>query len=355
MAELIHTRAGDYLVEWGEVFDLLKQYRRATMTSEMARTTLSADESTIFATIPRLVSLDVPWSTIREQAPARAARDLIEFKARFAGDPEGVRAELRTRETQIGVQTERFRRRNAEIMDRNNKVMEAGLKTIDDHMAIAKFVRDASFATVVFGSSLMTGGASLAALGGGSILTGAATTQDALYEGKVSEQRALTAGLISATTTFGFGMFKLSKAAKLLGKSQDLVVAVLGGVAGTAQGIVGGDSVQDAIADGALSTLSSIGVSKLMDSKMAKSLFRRLPATVKITAPRALRAEGFKTANLAKELLKDSVGRTLEEGSSSLGKALISAEASAPAYAPVAGQAFTPSVGRADRAIRKTP
>lgn len=104
-----------------------------------------------------------------------------------------------------------------------------------------KVVRDVSATLVVVGAGLLSGGAAVAALGGGSFLKGAYKYQD---------KRSIGMAVLEASTTFVFGLIPIKTPVNLPGKDKTILVWVGAGLDSQvefAKGVLEGKTTQEAL------------------------------------------------------------------------------------------------------------
>jgi hypothetical protein len=345
--QTIHTSAGTYNVDWHLASEIVESYYHSRCAAETAAIVTNNERewyNPFSWPMPTIKTVEVDWNSCSKQAHDSAGRDMEAYRKGFASDAPAVIGEIFQREAAIATSRDRLRQMMQQVQTFNASSLEKSEKTYDHAMTAAKFIRDGSAGALVLGSTFVTGGASLAALGGGSVLTG---------YGKYQDTGSIGAGVISGGGTMAIGAFSMGGKALTMAKSTKYYLILAKGGVETASGLTAGDNLGDALFSGATTVVAEGAAAKLFDKAAVKDVFRKMPMPVKITATGGIRARGYMTKSLGKELVTGEakwVAKATVKGGI---KSMKSISNGAAAYGPLAQCTPLPSVERTSMAFVK--
>lgn len=224
---------------------------------------------------PNTVTVEINLNNIKPVVQAEAAREFEQFVS--LSHEDGARAfELLVNARMNAVRDKQH------VQDMQKQASRETMSNIERSVQIgkagenvARFVRDTSATTLVIGATVISGGAGMAALGGGSLLKGTGTYQDT---GKVG------AATMNTLTSFTFGLVPWSIAGKVLPRSQQIALFIVGvkndvlsnTVTSLASGEEAGQAFTEALTKGAFGAVGGLF------GMVGKPFFDKLAVPVKV-------------------------------------------------------------------------
>ena len=215
--------------------------------------------------MPETTSYEVDWARHRELKERAAARHLDEVTLLVRTDIRAAVMQLRELINRSARAKQRFRDNLQEASRRTQAAIEDAVGNYETATSVARVTRDVAGSVFVAGAGLLSGGAAVAAVAGGSAFQGVGTYQDT---GDVG------AALISGTGSIIVNLIPLGGAAGQTLKARaghEAMIALVGFQFDLASGLVAsdqrtgdhgqplGDALGDAAAKAALSAASFAG------------------------------------------------------------------------------------------------
>ena len=347
MQQEVTARDGSYIVDWELVTEIVRQHYLAYYQVKLSRIVELEKPQNGWSDflVPPVRNLDVPWEQARQLAASKTAGTLHDYERQIERDALSVKSDLFAKENGTTHYKSLFQEQNRTVSEINAELLSSYDQALSRSVEILKFYRDASAGTLVFASSMMTGGASVAVLAAGSAMTGYGKYQDTGNAGS---------GVISGVGSFVLGAFELGgRGLKMAANAKGMLLLAKGTVDATS-GWVAGDSWDKALEAGATTIAVDGLATKLFGSKGVKSVFKAMPMPVKITAP-GLRATGYMTKSLGREFAKDFAKRTTKKvAKEGVKEGIVAAtHEHTLQHGALAMEAVQPYHGRVERAIRK--
>lgn len=253
--ETVVDASGDpYEVHWDGVLRIIRAYARGSAL--YANTRVVSEREAWWA--PELVNVHVDWNEVR----SRTIQDTAELAQTFYRDS------LRNMSRQVDLLRQMvdetawynndFAQKQKEAMRKTMKNINGTVDRWETAKQVAEVVRDVSGETLLVGSTVLSGGASaaaLSALGGGSALKGVAKWQDT---GKWE------AGLFTASTELLFGALKFKVKADVASKKISETTEQVLTLVAVPKAKAGMEIVQKSIIEG--KTIEQAAVSGLLKS-----------------------------------------------------------------------------------------
>lgn len=248
-------------------------YAEAFAAEERHRARREVTDNGIY---PDTVCIDVDFTGFRDAVHRRVAQRFTDFQTRmWQNGAQGYQLLVNARMATVrDVDRLHTMRRDAshEMFENISRAVGRGEAAV----SVARTVRDASADVLVIGSAMLTGGASLAVLGGGSLLAGGGVYQDT---GRVG------AAVFTASTKFVFGLVPLSRTAMVgdtaLSAAESRVLFWVGVqndvLTDTASGLLQGQDARQAVLGG----LFTAGLSGLA-SKLGDPFFSSLSVPMQV-------------------------------------------------------------------------
>lgn len=217
---------------------------------------------------PDLISVETDFRGISRE------RDQLSFPLYSRLEWESVQDAERTRVRLVHMRREinqwvaSVRRTQQSASHETMQNIEQSVRRGQMGVQIASAVRDLSAAVLVVGSALLSGGTSLAVLGGGSVLRGTATYQDT---GNISS------AMIDASSTFVVGAIPLAGSAMVEGQAAQSVLKIGMMEPVTSSGMSAGQQVTVVVVGSAISATSE-GSQALIEGQNAEQALRTATA-----------------------------------------------------------------------------
>ncbi len=241
--ELIQSGQTQYAVDWSVIRRLLRSYYTAQFQMRYASEVSLSDShwyNPFSWSLPDVSQLEVDWDSVRRNSDAYADIDLAEMQGQAKFDAAGVARRVDDMIAVTAKNKEAFVDWMGDIQTQNMHRINQAVDDYEANIEIARFVRNTSADGLMVGASVMSGGAALAVMGGGSFLKG---------EGKFQDTGSVGAGVMEGVGSFVFAYVKLGKKFSF---KQDMVLALVQAPYKAATEIVGGATVGKAALSGAL-------------------------------------------------------------------------------------------------------
>jgi len=325
--ELVTTRSGqEYAVDWNVVSKLVLSYHRSCYQIEKAEARRSWEGSITSISswgLPVLHNIEVDWDAVRERSNVSAFADLFRFRNMADRSVADVAVELKAMVTQTAINRRNFADWMKEVQASNMIAMDASVDSYQGIIDALRFTRDLSADFVAVGSTIATGGAAAAMLGGSAAMKGTAKWQDT---GNVG------AAVLYGVGSLALGAFKIGGKALSSGMEWTLIVVEAGLESTTS--FVAGDTLDKVVEAGVLK-FASVGA--------AQAIFGHGPVKAfidKAALPASLTAKVNKSwlSELVSNPLVPETGKQIvEKGSAAMmqagveaGRELLTKEAGGP-------------------------
>lgn len=198
--ETFTSRDGIYAIDWGGVGRLIRSYVRSRAT--LTNTTVNEEFHWIGPTIH---TLDVDWDKVRHQTDSESEMLLADFYRGAQMSAQTQIARLLHWVDQTRLNNAAFQKTMHDAQKQTMENIEKSVERAETGLKIARGTRDASAEFLMVSATMVSGGAALLAIGGGSALKATAKGQD---------DPNATKGTIAATfaSEFAFGMVDLGGA-----------------------------------------------------------------------------------------------------------------------------------------------
>lgn len=215
---------------------------------------------------PDLISVETDFHGISRERDQLSHPLYTRLERETVQDAERVRARLiqMRREIHQWVQSVKQMQRSASHETMQN--IERSVRRGERGIQVATAVRDLSATTLVVGSAFLSGGASLAVLGGGSVLRGTGTYQDTGNIGSA---------VLDASSTFVVGAIPVAGAAMVEQQAARSAVTMMSRV--TPSGLNAGQQVTVLVVGSAISATSE-GGQAFLDGQNAQQALRAATA-----------------------------------------------------------------------------
>jgi len=173
--ETMQTSNGNYAVDWSLVAEIIESYYRSRHAAETATVVSTSDRewyNPFSWQLPQIKTVEIDWDRCRIYAAIRASAEMQAYQSGFNGNAACVVSEVYQREVAIAFYRDQLRLLMQDAQSFNAASFESSQSGYETSIAITRFIRDLSAGGLVLGSTFVTGGAALAALGGGPVLTG---------------------------------------------------------------------------------------------------------------------------------------------------------------------------------------
>jgi hypothetical protein len=262
--ESIKSNDGIYLVNWEGITRIIRSYARGRATKRFSKE-VAFEKHWVG---PDLYSVEVDWGRVRNETAVQTGMELSKI---HAGAQRSMQAELYRLVYMIETADkdhDNLREMMRAAQDKTMKNVERSVHIGEIGVGASTFVRDASAETIMVGATYLSGGAALAAIGGGSVMKGAFAYQDT---GKVGN----AVGTFSTNLLLGVADIKVGAAitkniASKSGKIGLLMVwAKAKGVLEVPKNLIEGKHLNEAASSGLVKTAAAtpvtVGVEQLKD------------------------------------------------------------------------------------------
>lgn len=179
--------------------------------------------------MPKTYSFETDWSEFRAAVDAETAVFYREAKTAVAHNAQQIYHNLLAMIASARSDLKEIERLRSKAWSDSAKSIESNVRGWESAAQVAQFTRDTSATILVFGASILSGGAAWATLGAGSVMRGTATFQDTGNVGST---------LLNTTGTFIVGGIGIAAGAKGLSTSDKWIILSIGaGGAGTTAGL----------------------------------------------------------------------------------------------------------------------
>lgn len=325
--QLVTTRSGqEYAVDWDVVSKLTMSYHRSRYQLEKAEARRSWDGSITSISswgLPVLQNVEVDWDAVRSNTNLSAFADVFRFRNMADRSVRDVAVELKAMVTDTAINRRNFADWMKEVQAANMIAMNASVDNYEGIIDVLRYTRDLSADFVAVGSTIATGGAAAAMLGGSAAMKGTAKWQDT---GNVG------AAVLYGTGHLALGAFKIGGKALSSGMEWTLIVVEAGLESTTSW--VAGDSFDKVVETGALKFLSLGAAQAFFGLGPVKSIFEKAPLPAGLTA----KINSSWVSQLIDNPLTEETGKQIvEKGSAAVmqagvqaGRELLTKEAGGP-------------------------
>jgi hypothetical protein len=242
--ELFQSGSSQFAVDWGVVRRLIRSYYTAYYQLHYAREVTLSDShwyNPMSWSLPDVSHIEVDWEAVRRYTDGYTDFDIQEMQQRAkSGGASQVAYQLENMIDTAAQNKEALIDWMGDVQTENMKSIERSVDEYQSKIETARFVRDSAADELMVGASVMSGGAALAVMGGGSMLKGEAKWQDT---GRIG------AGIMEGAGSFVFAYIKLGKSFSF---KEDMVLALIQTPYKAGTELVGGASFGKAGLSGAL-------------------------------------------------------------------------------------------------------
>lgn len=217
---------------------------------------------------PDLISVETDFHGIARERDRLSFPLYSRLEWETVQDAERVRVRLVQMRREIHRWVESVRRMQQSASHETMRNIEQSVQRGERGVAVATAVRDLSATTLVVGSAFLSGGASLAVLGGGSVLRGTATYQDTGNIGSA---------VLDASSTFVVGAIPVAGATMAEGQAAQSVARVGLRTAVSASEMTAGQQATVVVVGSAISATSA-GTQALIEGQSTEQALRTATA-----------------------------------------------------------------------------
>ncbi len=271
--EMLQSGNTPFAIDWDIVRRLLRSYWTARLQYDYGEEVSISDShwyNPMTWALPEVSHVEVNWDRVRQDALENTKQELESMRIRAKYGAASVARELEARIEEAARYRDTFVDWMGDVQTQNMHRIDRSVDAYESAVDVAKFIRDMSADGLMIGASVMSGGAALAAVGGGSIFKGTCKFQDT---------GSLGAGAMEAAGSFAFAYVKLGKKFSF---KQDMVLALVQAPWKAGTELVGGASLGKAVLSGALK-LTGPSVEKLFKVGPGKMLFDKVAVPVVIS------------------------------------------------------------------------
>ena len=317
---LLENDSATYAVDWDIVLRIVRSFHRARARFDCAESKASSESawySPLSWALPEVTSIEVDLNRVRSQVNRFGDADFSHLAQLGTRDVPEMARQLRWMVSETSRLTTNFLNWQATTQSENSARMQAAVDTYSGAIEVARFVRDTSADGLMVGSSILTGGGSLALLGGASALKG---------YGKYQDTDKVGAAMLYGVGNLVFGAFKLGGGK--LSLREEAVVVIMQAKWETGVALAEGKSLGDALAIGSLK-LAGPFVDRFFKVPILQTAIQRwsIPITVGANLGVAQNVVGDVTTKMLSKI-------TQKQGIERGGKALIQSLHDAGAIRP---------------------
>jgi hypothetical protein len=271
--ELVQCYNTQYAIDWDVVRRLIRSYHTASLQLQYANAAPMSESrwyNPLSWSLPEVWNIEVPWDVVRRYVDIYADDDLRRMQDKAKFQAASVALDLEWMVEQTARKKEAFVDWMGDIQTKNMSAIDQAVKDYDGDIRLARWVRDSSADGLMVGASVMSGGAALAVMGGGSFLKG---------EAKFQDTGSVGAGVMEGAGSFMFAFVKLGKTFSF---KEDMALVMVQSAWKTGTELVGGATLGKAAISGALK-LTGPSVDRLFKLGPAKLLFDKVAVPVVIT------------------------------------------------------------------------
>ncbi len=316
--QVIANASTEYAVDWSCIECMARSHRLSQSQLQHSEIVKESDRSSYnpFSWgLPDIYSLDVNWAKVRSEAATNVKSDLTMYRSMAKHDLQTVAKELEWKLGETAGNKRTFKNKLFSAQQSTMQEVDASVQDYDTSIGIAKFIRDMSAEFVIAGSAILSGGASVVALGAGSTLKGSFKYQDT--------------GNIGAATIHGVGSFVLG-AFKVdgnkLSKAGDIVLIIAKGGVESTTAFISGETFANSVKSGIIKVASAGGAYTLLNGAIAGKALEKLvmPSTISVVgtggsvAVRAL-TQSTVSRDMTKKMLEKATEYVSKSGLKSFG------------------------------------
>jgi hypothetical protein len=271
--ELVQSGTAQFAIDWSIVRRLVRSHYLAYHQLNYGRVVSLSDShwyNPMSWSLPDVSQIEVDWDMVHSRAESDADVETRDMAAQAKTNAAAVAQRLEAMIDTAARNRESFIDWMGVVQTGNMRSISEAVDAYDSQIEIAKFVRDTSADGLMVGASVMSGGAALGVMAGGSMLKG---------EAKFQDTGSVGAGVLEGAGSFVFAYVKLGKTFSF---KQDMLLALVQAPYKAGTELVGGATVGKAVLSGALK-LTGPSVDRLFRISPAKTLFDRAAVPIVIT------------------------------------------------------------------------
>lgn len=271
--ELMQCGNTQFAIDWTVVRRLVRSYWFSKLQLYSGQEVSMSDShwyNPFSWSLPEVSQIEVDWPSVRVDVDNYTDEDVKVMRDQAQYNAAGVARQIEGMIEDTGVFKERFMDWMGVVQTRNARSIDQAVDDYDSQIEVAKFVRDSCADGLMVGASVMSGGAAVAVMGGGSFLKGTA---------KFEDSGSIGAGVMEGVGTFVFAYVKLGKKFSF---KEDMVLALVQSSYKTGTELVAGSSLGKAGLSGALK-LTGPAVDRLFKMGPAKTVFDKVAVPIVIT------------------------------------------------------------------------
>ena len=270
--ELVRSGNTQFAIDWSVVRRLVRaSYLACYQWNDASEVTLSDSHwyNPLSWSLPDVTNIEVDWDTVRRQTEADTNMEMQDMTARAKTDAAGVAYRVEAMIDEAARKKEAYLAWMADVQKQNMKSINQAVNDYQSHGVLAEFVRNASADGLMVGASVLSGGAAVAIMAGGSTLKGM---------GKFQDTGSVGAAVMEGVGSFAFAFVKLGKSFSF---KQDMILALVQAPYKAGTELVGGASVGKALISGGLK-LTGPAVNQIFNLTPVKTLFDRIAMPISI-------------------------------------------------------------------------
>jgi hypothetical protein len=271
--EVIKNGSTEFWVDWSVMRRLVRSYWMARLQYYNAREVPMSDShwyNPMSWSLPEVSTLEVDWPYVRANIDSRTDDDVQQMRERASYQAADVAHQIEDLIDEAGSYKDKYMDWMGTVQSRNAQAIDHAVDDYQSQIEVAKFVRDSCADGLMVGASVMSGGAAVAVMGGGSFLKGTA---------KFEDTGSIGAGVMEGAGSFVFAYVKLGQKWSF---KEDMVLALVQAVYKTDTELVGGATLGKAALSGALK-LTGPGVDRLFKLGPMKTIFDKAAVPIVIT------------------------------------------------------------------------
>jgi len=252
-------------IDWALLTNILESnaFHRALLKNSHRRVESQADWNPFSWSMPDLITVEIDWKAHRADTKS-FTNDMMAQAKRMAanGRITNLKDFVQTKIAETDTHVSKYKEKVSHASRAAMKQIEKSVSKYDNRIGIAKFIRDRSVDGVLVGATVLSGGAAIAAISGGSVLKGTYSYQDkgnvglALLEtGSTLIVSVIPIGIASRAATTGLKQTVGEKAALVVIETQ----------LDTIKGLVDGETLKQAASRAITKAASGVVLGKIMD------------------------------------------------------------------------------------------
>ncbi len=206
------SRGMFWLVDLDGVRHLIRSYVRSTAVLSRSRIHHESQAMGPLGTFEvKLVTVQVDFPAVNAQVKEDSEKHYQFFRNQLQDSGQRAFETLLGWRSETIDANESFRENQVYASQQTNDSINSAISNSQTAIAVTKFIRDTSASVVMVGAAFLTGGAAIAAVGGGSVLKGGFTYQDKKMEG-ASTSDAAGAATLEAVSDIVLGFISFGEA-----------------------------------------------------------------------------------------------------------------------------------------------